>query len=1223
MKRFLLLAGVLLLLAGLVPGAIAGASTNESPPTKEVAAEESLDFGDAPEGFDVAHFPTTLANNGARHLINPKVYLGQWVEADTDGKPHINAIGDDILDRTDDEDGVAIPALRAGATSRIGVTASVAGYLNAWFDFNSDGDWDDAGEYPLADVRIPAGFSAHLVKPSIEANPGDTYARFRFTTRPLSETLKPLYTGQAPDGEVEDYMVTIRPFGPDSFEPNDEFSQAVDLGSLNQSRTGLGIHEPNQEDWFKWTALSDGEFSLDANSDDRVDKLFFNLYDAEGNRLASSDGSPITWKGSKGTAYYVQVLAKDELVVGDYQLYIDAAPIQNYAVLFAGGIRLAKNFPRYYDNIKKMYQTLLSDFPISADHIWILYADGTNSAIDRSDNINSDMSYASAAYVMAGTSDNLETVLTETLPPLVDSDDHFLFYSFDHGGGAENVPSSQGEEVLCGWGDNISDDDLNDWLDLVGAGYTTVVHTQCFAGGMIDDLLPTASDIFAASATNHYEASWGNGFANAYADALINGHNNSYDAYVYAHDHDPYAIARGTYTGNQGTWTDGKEHPWASSTANFPILPRNNNRPPFLIYEKELKFRPPEPPWEWIIITYDMLLSESDFVEPDMDSVGFRIESVNAGGLLFKNGNPVIPGETTVLYGERLEWFPSERIDSNIQKAEEVLAAFSVRLTDGTTVSDDQATVSINMGSSSLPDAIDDQAEMAEDSVDVVIDVLDNDKAEEEGPLVIAGVGQPAHGTATIANGHVLYTPSPDFHGEDDFSYTIADASQSTDTALVTVKIYSVNDAPDAWDDTLNVMIDSQDNLINPLLNDEDADPDPLNAIPGSAPLHGKVVAIDDVTLSYTPDPGYDGEDNFTYFASDGKAMTEAAVRVNVVESSRLDWGDAPEFGSSLGDGYPTRAISDGARHVIDGPWLGKIAPDVEADGQPEALAAGDDTHGTADEDGVDFPILIRGKSAEVSVMVGGGGRVDAWIDWNANHMWEDPREKIYSGYLSAGLHTLTVSVPTDAVPGLSFARVRISNNTDGLTPFGLAPNGEVEDYAVTITDEVKVDISVTLQGSSRPDKGWVIPLTVKFFKPGANVLRDLPVAICTDTTRKAGATAIYTVEKVPEGIYDVTVVSKHTLINVKKNEKITGPADSVYMGTLLEGNANNMTGLEITSTIINYTDFRILAASFMKSTRDADFDPRADFDRNGIVDISDFGLLAVNYMKTSPVEVP
>ena len=34
-------------------------------------------------------------------------------------------------------------------------------------------------------------------------------------------------------------------------------------------------------------------------------------------------------------------------------------------------------------------------------------------------------------------------------------------------------------------------------------------------------------------------------------------------------------------------------------------------------------------------------------------------------------------------------------------------------------------------------------------------------------------------------------------------------------------------------------------------------------------------------------------------------------------------------------------------------------------------------------------------------------------------------------------------------------------------------------------------------------------------------------------------------------------------------------------------------------------------------------YDARANFDRNGIMTISDFGLLAVNYMKMSPVDVP
>ncbi len=43
---------------------------------------------------------------------------------------------------------------------------------------------------------------------------------------------------------------------------------------------------------------------------------------------------------------------------------------------------------------------------------------------------------------------------------------------------------------------------------------------------------------------------------------------------------------------------------------------------------------------------------------------------------------------------------------------------------------------------------------------------------------------------------------------------------------------------------------------------------------------------------------------------------------------------------------------------------------------------------------------------------------------------------------------------------------------------------------------------------------------------------------------------------------------------------------------------------------------------AFMKSKGQAGWDVRADFDRNGIINISGFGLLAVNFMELSPVTV-
>ena len=96
------------------------------------------------------------------------------------------------------------PALVVGETADIQVTASVQGSLNAWFDWNADGDWDDAGEHVFVDNPLTAGVNRLTLAVPAKAVAGETFARFRFSTvRGLG------YKGPAADGEVEDYMVRI------------------------------------------------------------------------------------------------------------------------------------------------------------------------------------------------------------------------------------------------------------------------------------------------------------------------------------------------------------------------------------------------------------------------------------------------------------------------------------------------------------------------------------------------------------------------------------------------------------------------------------------------------------------------------------------------------------------------------------------------------------------------------------------------------------------------------------------------------------------------------------------------------------------------------------------------------------------------------------------------------------------------------------------------------
>jgi hypothetical protein len=161
-----------------------------------------------------------------------------------------------------------------------------------------------------------------------------------------------------------------------------------------------------------------------------------------------------------------------------------------------------------------------------------------------------------------------------------------------------------------------------------------------------------------------------------------------------------------------------------------------------------------------------------------------------------------------------------------------------------------------------------------------------------------------------------------------------------------------------------------------------------------------------------------------------------------------LDWGDAPD------PNYPTLAANNGARHVIvPGMTLGGLI-DAEANGQPNATATGDDVNNLPDEDGVVFiaPPLIPGQPAQVQVTVTGSGWLNAWVDFAADGSWAQAGDQIFTNVaLSTGVHTLNFMVPTTARWGANtFARFRFSSMAN-LSYTGLAPDGEVEDYAVSI----------------------------------------------------------------------------------------------------------------------------------------------------------------------------
>lgn len=164
-------------------------------------AGDAIDFGDAPDPT----FPTLLGSNGARHVIAAGLWLGAGVDAEGDGQADATASGDDASG-VDDENGVVFAGpLVPGQPASVEVTASTAGLLDAWIDFDQDGTWSGTGERIAGGVALAAGINTvGFTVPASAAPDSSVVARFRLSGEGVAAP-----TGLASDGEVEDYLVPI------------------------------------------------------------------------------------------------------------------------------------------------------------------------------------------------------------------------------------------------------------------------------------------------------------------------------------------------------------------------------------------------------------------------------------------------------------------------------------------------------------------------------------------------------------------------------------------------------------------------------------------------------------------------------------------------------------------------------------------------------------------------------------------------------------------------------------------------------------------------------------------------------------------------------------------------------------------------------------------------------------------------------------------------------
>jgi len=189
-----------------------------------------------------------------------------------------------------------------------------------------------------------------------------------------------------------------------------------------------------------------------------------------------------------------------------------------------------------------------------------------------------------------------------------------------------------------------------------------------------------------------------------------------------------------------------------------------------------------------------------------------------------------------------------------------------------------------------------------------------------------------------------------------------------------------------------------------------------------------------------------------------------------------LDYGDAPE---PFPTAHPMISPVPPAEHDITNAtiFMGLTPTDDEGDGNPTPDAMGDDLSGVDDEDGVTFhdleipsasPALASLETQTVTtptmnITISGAPdamcHINAWIDFNQNGSWEDPGERIVENAevnvppppAPPPLIQFAVSIPAEAIPGMTFARVRCSSGPLDSSG-GLALDGEVEDHMIELT---------------------------------------------------------------------------------------------------------------------------------------------------------------------------
>ena len=170
-------------------------------------------------------------------------------------------------------------------------------------------------------------------------------------------------------------------------------------------------------------------------------------------------------------------------------------------------------------------------------------------------------------------------------------------------------------------------------------------------------------------------------------------------------------------------------------------------------------------------------------VDPDAGSVLTYSLTDNAGGVFAINattGDITVADGTKIVFGTTTS--PAVKVRATDQGGLFVEKVFNIAVTDP-----GKQFVAAN----ELKAASEDKA-LVVSAASLIADSTNPSGAT----LSVTSIGNATHGTASLVNGNITFTPAANFSGIAKFDYTLSDTSGHSSTATVTVDVAPVADAP-------------------------------------------------------------------------------------------------------------------------------------------------------------------------------------------------------------------------------------------------------------------------------------------------------------------------------------------------------------------------------------------------------------------------------------------